>query len=83
MNPGEGMDVCKCIMPLWHGSTLINHRAASPLVRLVEGEKRWDASDHPRVFSLKTEVEPSQIVISPVWYSKLRLTTGVQLALVA
>ncbi|GFW59475.1 hypothetical protein TNCV_2633471 [Trichonephila clavipes] len=37
--PGESMDVCKCIMPLWHGDTLNSHRAASPLVRLMEGEE--------------------------------------------
>ncbi|GFX76761.1 uncharacterized protein TNCV_664681 [Trichonephila clavipes] len=26
----------------------ICHRAASPLVRLVEGEEKWEASDHPQ-----------------------------------
>ncbi|GFX63549.1 uncharacterized protein TNCV_105561 [Trichonephila clavipes] len=40
------MDVCKCIVPLQHGGTLNNHRAASPLVWLVKGEERWEASDH-------------------------------------
>ncbi|GFY24360.1 uncharacterized protein TNCV_1014091 [Trichonephila clavipes] len=44
-NPGEDMDVCKCIVHLRHGSTLSSHRAANPLVRLVEGEERWEASD--------------------------------------
>ncbi|GFV59588.1 hypothetical protein TNCV_4259811 [Trichonephila clavipes] len=34
---GEDMDVFKCIVPLRLGSTLNSHRAASPLVRLVEG----------------------------------------------
>ncbi|GFT07160.1 uncharacterized protein TNCV_1416501 [Trichonephila clavipes] len=42
----EGMDVCKCTVPPWHGGTLNSHRAASPLMRLVEGEERWDAPDH-------------------------------------
>ncbi|GFU99746.1 hypothetical protein TNCV_49621 [Trichonephila clavipes] len=34
-NPGEDMDVCKCIVPVWHGP-----------VWLVEAE-RWD---HPQGF---------------------------------
>ncbi|GFX53490.1 hypothetical protein TNCV_4652761 [Trichonephila clavipes] len=29
-------------------STLNSRRAASPLVRLVEGEERWEAPDHPQ-----------------------------------
>ncbi|GFU65462.1 uncharacterized protein TNCV_633851 [Trichonephila clavipes] len=40
------MDVCKCIVPLQYGGTLNSHRATSPLVRLVKGEKRWGALDH-------------------------------------
>ncbi|GFS86101.1 hypothetical protein TNCV_1583471 [Trichonephila clavipes] len=36
------MDVCKCIVPLRHGGTLNSRRAASPLMRLVEGEERWE-----------------------------------------
>ncbi|GFU63964.1 cullin-4A [Trichonephila clavipes] len=47
-NPGEDMDVCKCIMPSRHGGTLISSRAASPLVRMVEGEERREAPDHPQ-----------------------------------
>ncbi|GFW08201.1 hypothetical protein TNCV_956321 [Trichonephila clavipes] len=39
------MDVCKCIVPLQHRCTLNSCRAASPLVRLVEGKERWKASD--------------------------------------
>ncbi|GFW18854.1 uncharacterized protein TNCV_5133071 [Trichonephila clavipes] len=35
-NPGEGMDVCKCIVPLWHGGNLNSCRVACPLLRLVE-----------------------------------------------
>ncbi|GFT11451.1 zinc finger protein [Trichonephila clavipes] len=42
------MDVCKCIVPARHRGTLNNRRVASPLVRLVEGEDRWEASDHPQ-----------------------------------
>ncbi|GFW46938.1 hypothetical protein TNCV_2982941 [Trichonephila clavipes] len=39
-NPGENMDVCKCIVPSRYGGTLNNLRAPSPLVRLVEREER-------------------------------------------
>ncbi|GFW90463.1 uncharacterized protein TNCV_76971 [Trichonephila clavipes] len=42
------MDVCKCIVPSRHGGTLNSRRAASPLVRLVEREERWEALDHPQ-----------------------------------
>ncbi|GFW25401.1 uncharacterized protein TNCV_3721291 [Trichonephila clavipes] len=41
------MDVYKCIVPLRQGGTLNSRRAASPLVRLVEGKERWEAPDHP------------------------------------
>ncbi|GFV59921.1 uncharacterized protein TNCV_3960361 [Trichonephila clavipes] len=34
------------IVPSWHGGTLTNHRADSPLVRLVEKEV-WEDPDHP------------------------------------
>ncbi|GFW26763.1 hypothetical protein TNCV_2851531 [Trichonephila clavipes] len=37
------MGVCKCIVPLWYGSTLNSRRVASPLVWLVEGEEKWEA----------------------------------------
>ncbi|GFV28449.1 uncharacterized protein TNCV_3984001 [Trichonephila clavipes] len=49
-NPGEDMDVCKCIVPLRHGGTLNSRQAASPLVWLVEGEERWEAPDHLKDF---------------------------------
>ncbi|GFV04091.1 uncharacterized protein TNCV_917131 [Trichonephila clavipes] len=75
-NPGEDMDICKCVVPLRHGGTLNSRRVASPLVWLVE---EVGGSDHPQVSSLKIGVETSQIVLSPVWCSKLRLTTGVTL----
>ncbi|GFY07543.1 uncharacterized protein TNCV_3650501 [Trichonephila clavipes] len=79
LNPGEDMDVCKCIVPARHGGTLNSRRTASPLVRLVEGEEKWEASDHPQsVLPLNWGgIEPNQIVLSPVWCSKLRITTGV------
>ncbi|GFW10624.1 uncharacterized protein TNCV_4917431 [Trichonephila clavipes] len=42
------MDVCKCIVPSQHGGTLNSRRVASPLVRLVEREDRWETSDQPQ-----------------------------------
>ncbi|GFX24240.1 uncharacterized protein TNCV_1366201 [Trichonephila clavipes] len=54
-NYGEDMDVCECIVPSRQGGTLNSHRTASPLVRLVEGEEMWEASDH------------SQSVLSLYW----------------
>ncbi|GFS94776.1 hypothetical protein TNCV_4456581 [Trichonephila clavipes] len=33
--------------------TLNTHRVASPLMRLVEGEEKWEALTTPRVLSLK------------------------------
>ncbi|GFW93679.1 uncharacterized protein TNCV_4542061 [Trichonephila clavipes] len=42
------MDVCKCIVTSRHGGTPNRRRAASPFVRLVEGEERWETSDHPQ-----------------------------------
>ncbi|GFU50328.1 uncharacterized protein TNCV_301611 [Trichonephila clavipes] len=47
-NAEEDMDVCKCIVPSRHGGTLNGLRTASPLVRLVEGEDRWEDPDHPQ-----------------------------------
>ncbi|GFT94904.1 uncharacterized protein TNCV_1472071 [Trichonephila clavipes] len=44
---------------LLHGGTLNSRRAASPLVKFVEGEERWEAPDPPRMFSLKIGVKPS------------------------
>ncbi|GFV50360.1 hypothetical protein TNCV_3899951 [Trichonephila clavipes] len=57
LNPGESMNICKCILPSQHGGTLNSHRAASPPVRLVEEEDTWEARDHPRVFSHKNCVD--------------------------
>ncbi|GFU65780.1 hypothetical protein TNCV_5059141 [Trichonephila clavipes] len=39
------MGVCLCIERLLHGDTLNSPQTASPLIRLVEGEK-WEAPDH-------------------------------------
>ncbi|GFW39646.1 hypothetical protein TNCV_3188171 [Trichonephila clavipes] len=75
----EVMAVCKCIVHLWHEDTLNRRQAASPLRRLVEEEDRWEVSDHPRLFSLKIGVEPSKIVLLPVWCSKLGILTGVKI----
>ncbi|GFV44369.1 hypothetical protein TNCV_998931 [Trichonephila clavipes] len=73
------MVVCKCIALLLHGVTLNSRRAASPLVKLVEREERWESPYHPRVFSFKIGVELGQN--HTVWCSKLRLTAGVHLDL--
>ncbi|GFU83551.1 uncharacterized protein TNCV_4218111 [Trichonephila clavipes] len=58
------MHVCKCIVPLQHGGTLNIRRATSPLVWLVEGEERWEASDQPqRVLPLNWRgTEPNRTV---------------------
>ncbi|GFU97072.1 hypothetical protein TNCV_3347181 [Trichonephila clavipes] len=59
------LDKRNTIVPLQHGGTLNSHRAASPLVRLVEGEERWEAPDHLRMFSHKIGVKTSQILLLP------------------
>ncbi|GFX10460.1 hypothetical protein TNCV_1868551 [Trichonephila clavipes] len=51
--------------PTW--GTLNIRRASSPLVRLKEDDERWRALTTIRLFSFKTGVEPSQIVLSPTW----------------
>ncbi|GFU82845.1 hypothetical protein TNCV_266421 [Trichonephila clavipes] len=40
----------KCIVLLRLGDTLNSRRAASPLVRLIEGDDKWEAPDHPQGF---------------------------------
>ncbi|GFY08990.1 cullin-4A [Trichonephila clavipes] len=47
LNLGEDMNVCKCILPSRHEGTLNSRRTASPLVRFVEGEERWETPDLP------------------------------------
>ncbi|GFX68782.1 hypothetical protein TNCV_4070261 [Trichonephila clavipes] len=50
------------------GGTLNSRQAASPLVRLVEGEEGWEASDYPQsVLPLNWGgIEPNRTVTSPV-----------------
>ncbi|GFV71420.1 uncharacterized protein TNCV_88421 [Trichonephila clavipes] len=45
-NPGEDMDVCKCIVPSRHVGNLNSCRAASPFVRLVVGKEWWEVPGH-------------------------------------
>ncbi|GFY31182.1 hypothetical protein TNCV_751451 [Trichonephila clavipes] len=49
---------------LGHGSTLNRRRTGSPLVTLVEEKGRWEASVHPRSFSLKIGLEPKVQYVS-------------------
>ncbi|GFW11640.1 uncharacterized protein TNCV_42751 [Trichonephila clavipes] len=42
------MDVCKCIVPSQHGSTLNSRRAASSLGWLVAGDERWETPGPPQ-----------------------------------
>ncbi|GFX36363.1 hypothetical protein TNCV_4932761 [Trichonephila clavipes] len=51
-------------VPSQHGRSINSRRVTNPLVRLVEGEKWWEAPDQPQVSSLKVEEETSQIVLS-------------------
>ncbi|GFW42287.1 retrovirus-related Pol polyprotein from transposon TNT 1-94 [Trichonephila clavipes] len=46
--PDKAWIFVKRRVPLRHGVTLNSHRAASLLVRLVEGEERWETPDHPQ-----------------------------------
>ncbi|GFW14560.1 hypothetical protein TNCV_2358841 [Trichonephila clavipes] len=55
-NPGEDTDVCKCKVSSRHGGTLNSRRAASPLVRLVEGE-RGERPLTPQGFYLKIGIK--------------------------
>ncbi|GFS50367.1 uncharacterized protein TNCV_1638591 [Trichonephila clavipes] len=68
-NPGEVMDVCKCIVPSRHWVTLNSRRAASPLVRLVEGEERWEAPVLPQNWG---ETEQNRTVTCMVLKAKAR-----------
>ncbi|GFV66965.1 hypothetical protein TNCV_1264511 [Trichonephila clavipes] len=52
LNPGDGTDAYKYLVPLRQRATLKkSHRATSPLVRLVEREEKWEAPAHPQVFA--------------------------------
>ncbi|GFV94273.1 uncharacterized protein TNCV_2267271 [Trichonephila clavipes] len=46
-NPIEDTDACNCIVTSRHGGTLNSRQAASPLVRLVKGEERWEVPHPP------------------------------------
>ncbi|GFW04179.1 uncharacterized protein TNCV_2669441 [Trichonephila clavipes] len=74
------MDVCKCIVPLRQRGTLNSHRAACPLVRLIKGEEKWNASDHPQRFFLQNwgGTEPNPTVTCMILKSKVndRRTTS-------
>ncbi|GFT63594.1 uncharacterized protein TNCV_870521 [Trichonephila clavipes] len=78
LNPGEDMDVGKCVVPLRLMGSLNSRRDSSSLVKLVEGEDRWDESSHYQGFLPQNwgRTEPDQ----PAWCSKLRLTSVLQLA---
>ncbi|GFW19066.1 hypothetical protein TNCV_253961 [Trichonephila clavipes] len=65
-NPGEGMDVCKCTVPLPHEDTINSRQAASPLVSWRKGQISGRLLTTPRMFSLKIGMEPSQSILSPV-----------------
>ncbi|GFU63070.1 hypothetical protein TNCV_4123111 [Trichonephila clavipes] len=58
-NPEESMHVCKCILPSRHDVTVRSRWAPSPFIRLMEGEERWEVSDHYQSVSLKIGVETS------------------------
>ncbi|GFX92948.1 hypothetical protein TNCV_914971 [Trichonephila clavipes] len=47
-------------MQLWYWDTVNGHRAASPLVWLVEGEERWEAPGYPQGFLLLNWAETEQ-----------------------
>ncbi|GFU49492.1 hypothetical protein TNCV_1590421 [Trichonephila clavipes] len=63
------------------GGTLNSRQAANPLGKLMEGEERWEAPDHLQGVLPENWGGTEPNVLSPVWCSKLRLTTGVHLAL--
>ncbi|GFV93778.1 hypothetical protein TNCV_366782 [Trichonephila clavipes] len=56
-NPGEGMDVCKYIVPLRNEDTLNSSPAASPLVSLVEGEESEVALER-LIYLERTTLQP-------------------------
>ncbi|GFW09455.1 uncharacterized protein TNCV_3995621 [Trichonephila clavipes] len=59
------MDICKCIVPLrWEG-TLNSLRAACSIGSLVEGEERWEQSDHLQAVLPQNwgEIEQNRTVI--------------------
>ncbi|GFU41422.1 hypothetical protein TNCV_2171761 [Trichonephila clavipes] len=67
LNPGGGMDVCKCIVPSWNGSTINSCRATSIFIRFEE-----DSPKAPR------DVLSQNCPKRTAKFSRLRLTTGVR-----
>ncbi|GFU66627.1 hypothetical protein TNCV_3111111 [Trichonephila clavipes] len=74
-NPGEGMDVCKCRVPSRYRGTL------NIACGWWKGKIDRTLLTTPGCFPSKLRWSPSQNILSPVWGSKLRPTTGVQLVL--
>ncbi|GFV01728.1 hypothetical protein TNCV_3261411 [Trichonephila clavipes] len=52
LNPGEEMDICKCIVPWWHESTLNGRPATSPL-EVGKRKRGGDPWTTPRLISSK------------------------------
>ncbi|GFU15395.1 hypothetical protein TNCV_1045941 [Trichonephila clavipes] len=78
-NLGKFTDICKCVVPLQHEGTLNSRRTASPLVRLVQGEARWEFLDPQGVLPLNWIGTEKKIILPPVWCSRLRPTKRVHL----
>ncbi|GFV77166.1 hypothetical protein TNCV_2108521, partial [Trichonephila clavipes] len=59
-------------VPLRHGVTLKSHHAASLLVRLVDGEERWEALDNPQgvLPHSSSEMEPHHTIACLVLKAK-------------
>ncbi|GFT60302.1 hypothetical protein TNCV_4971061 [Trichonephila clavipes] len=81
----SGVKASLCKTPGMPGDSSSRH-SSEPVSRIEvmgemiwwKSEERWDAPDPPiRPFSLKIGVKMSLIGLSPVWCSKLRLTTCV------
>ncbi|GFT83166.1 hypothetical protein TNCV_2129771 [Trichonephila clavipes] len=71
------MDICKFIVPLWHGGTLNSCQAPSPLVRSVKGGERWEASDPPQLCLKKGDViTVTQAIEGGWWEGTLNGVTG-------
>ncbi|GFU81766.1 uncharacterized protein TNCV_3086781 [Trichonephila clavipes] len=68
------MAVCKCIVPLRQGGTLNSRRAASPHLWLMEGEEKWETSEHPKSVLPQNwgRTEPNRTVI----YMMLKATAN-------
>ncbi|GFU68829.1 uncharacterized protein TNCV_1548131 [Trichonephila clavipes] len=67
------MDICQCIVSSQHRA-LNSHRAASSLVRLVEGEEMLNSPDHPQ--SILTQNEGETELNRPVTCLVLKATAN-------